>query len=306
MSELNPNSDVAQKTGKKETILTTTRSKCCNAKVFVEGSDDFGDGSKEDVQTCYNVCSKCNKPCDIASPQQETVNDESEKKEDNIFDVTNDQKIMLIEYVSNNKIADFEKIPTTVKLSMCQNVKEWKGKHAVVSKREIAKKKVGNKWVAVMAPYLKHQVARKFLNFCFNFKISCEVVGEDQFVNYEEEYEKNIKEENPGGQGYTWKKEKAVRDVFEASVVRKFTLEDDKGNIITRTVRASAKAYKNTATSRYSVMESAESKAWTKVAKTFGIGDDLVEDEEKAYDTAAKNSEQTKKTNTPPASNYGY
>lgn len=44
------------------------KSKCCNAPVTVEGMGDFHD--KDEVCTCYHVCSKCEKPCDIKTTLQ--------------------------------------------------------------------------------------------------------------------------------------------------------------------------------------------------------------------------------------------
>lgn len=40
-------------------------SKCCKAPVKVEGVPDFGDGSKDDISTCYNSCTVCKKACDV-------------------------------------------------------------------------------------------------------------------------------------------------------------------------------------------------------------------------------------------------
>lgn len=47
------------------------KSKCCQAVMRTEGSKDFGDGSPEDVSTCYYVCEKCKEPCDIFSDHLE-------------------------------------------------------------------------------------------------------------------------------------------------------------------------------------------------------------------------------------------
>jgi len=266
-------------------------SDCCGAEAFVYEADEG---------TCCYICKKCNKPCDIKVDKEEV------EKEENPFDVTDKSKQMLVSYISNNKIADFGKISTYVKLSMCQNVKQWQGKHSVISKRSIGKKKVGKIWQEINVPYLKHQVSRKFLNFCFNFKISVRAIGEDKFSQYEEEYEKWDWVEE-GGQK-SKKKVTDTRIIFEATLVREYSFTDNNGNIFVRPVRASAKAYKNPATSMYSVIESAESKTWTKVAKTFGIGDDLAEDESRAYTRANKSQEENRsaKKEETKSKNHGY
>jgi hypothetical protein len=43
------------------------KSKCCNAPVRVECGEDFiGDIISEmEVATCWYVCTKCNKPCNV-------------------------------------------------------------------------------------------------------------------------------------------------------------------------------------------------------------------------------------------------
>lgn len=286
-----------------ETITTTLRSACCNAKTIVEGSKDFGDDSPEDVSTCHYVCTKCGQPCDIRKdpePAPEKEKEEKEKPEEtDVFNISTEEKTKMVNYIGKGIISDFSKVPTIAKLSMFQNVKDWKGKYALVKKRKIGKKEVRGKWVDNLVPYIEHQDARKIMNFCFNFNISVRIIGEDLFLEHDEEYKVYDK--------ITKKSTTKTRTVYEATVVREYTLTDDKGIKYVRPVRASAKAYSNTAQSVYTVIEMAESKTWTKLGKTFGVADDLKEDERRAYEAAAKETPQQKKGNTPPPpSDYGY
>ena len=64
-------------------IKNNLKSICCNAKVRLEGIDDF------DKQcTIYNVCTHCNKPCDVLikvrktwtrNPSEQIIGDKRDK-----------------------------------------------------------------------------------------------------------------------------------------------------------------------------------------------------------------------------------
>lgn len=45
------------------------KSKCCNAEVKETCGEDFG--NDDDIRTCWNECTKCNKPCDIQPSKEE-------------------------------------------------------------------------------------------------------------------------------------------------------------------------------------------------------------------------------------------
>lgn len=45
-------------------MKTEPLSKCCNSTMTTVGIPDFGDGSPEDVSTCYFQCDSCKMPAD--------------------------------------------------------------------------------------------------------------------------------------------------------------------------------------------------------------------------------------------------
>ena len=59
-------------------------SKCCNAPITTEGMGDFTNKDRE--CTCYNKCTKCGKPCDIA---EQDNRQEFEKKFHSIRNLIN-------------------------------------------------------------------------------------------------------------------------------------------------------------------------------------------------------------------------
>lgn len=171
---------------------------------------------------------------------------------------------MALAYIDKEVIADFSKVPQYAKLTVLQKT----------PKRYIKERDVGGK----PYHYVDHQFAKKCLNMVFNFRVSNEVIKEEYH-----EYEEPYKEKQKDG---TYKN--SARHVTEAECTMKFTFEDENGKQIVRTVHSSHKGYENKATTRGDVMQSAFSKAWTKVAATFGIGSELEED---LYQTRKKKEE---------------
>lgn len=161
---------------------------------------------------------------------------------------------MALAYIDKEIIADFSSVPQYAKLTVLQKT----------PKRFIKERDVGNK----PYNYVDHQYAKKCLNMVFNFRISNEIVKEEYF-SYEETYQEKQKDG-------TYKEK--VRQVTEAECTVKFTFEDENGKQIIRSVHSSHKGFKNKATTRGDIMQSAFSKAWTKVAATFGIGAELEDD----------------------------
>lgn len=165
-------------------------------------------------------------------------------------------KEMVNSYMVKDKIMDFSTVPTHHKLTLLQ-----KTPTAFIKERKIGRN---------MIPYVEHSFAEKALNLVFNFNVSNEVM-EKEFREYTETY-------------YDYDtKEKKTRNVIEAECMVKFTFRDQAGNQIVRTVYSSQKQYPNSAITRGDAMKGAISKAWTIVARTFGIGSDLKDAEEKAY-----------------------
>lgn len=177
-----------------------------------------------------------------------------------------DAKKALNAYVVGGEISDFAAIPFEQKLTLLQVTPD-----KYIKEREVAKK---------IFKYVEHTYSKKALNFVFNFDVTNEVIKEEyneyveDFRNY---YHKDCKKDNQGKTIPVWDK----RKVIEAEVTMKFVM----GGKITRTVKASHKGYTNPATTRANIMEAAYSKAWTKVAATFGIGAELDRvDEMRAYE----------------------
>lgn len=165
-------------------------------------------------------------------------------------------KAMVNAYMVKDKIMDFSMVPTHLKLTLLQ-----KTPTSFIKERRIGKK---------MVPYIEHAFSEKALNLVFNFNVSNEV-SDLQFREYKEEY---YDDET---------RTKKQRNVVEAECKVKFTFRDMSGNEISRTVYSSHKQYQNSAITRGDAMKGAISKSWTIVARTFGIGSDLKDAEEKAY-----------------------
>lgn len=173
-------------------------------------------------------------------------------------------------FLIENKVQDFDRFPFVQKLAICQKVED----------RYIKRRKIGN----IMMPYLPHTMAEKILNFVFGFRISSEVISTEVVKGMQQVNEYGAQNEVIG------KKEVVT---YDAKALVKFTFSfpaDEKGNVttITRTVLGTHKTFDNPAASRHEAEKSAISKAWTVVAKTFGIGTDLERKEEEALKRASK------------------
>ena len=156
-------------------------------------------------------------------------------------------------YFASNQVADFSKFSSFAKLNLLQKTPK-----AFIKNRKVA---------GVQLPYISHLFAEKALNFVFNFRVSNELVGEPQL---------------------TEGKRKDGKTFYECIVNVRFTFVDDAGNEIVRTVTSGHKSYENPATTKADCLKSAMSKAWTVVARTFGIGADIIPQEEKAYASLEK------------------
>lgn len=193
-------------------------------------------------------------------------------------------KAILRNYIVNEVVSDFQKIPENLKLTILQKT----------PKHYIRGRQIGGQNIL----YIPHDYAQKALNFIFNFQVSSEVVSHD-YLTYEEEYLdfKDSKcQVNPAtGRKIPIKKK---RIVTEAEVVMKFTFKGEKGEIV-RTVCGSHKGFKNPATTRGDILKSAISKSWTVVAGSFGIGKDLEEDLKKAREEEEKLREQELENDAP-------
>ena len=173
-------------------------------------------------------------------------------------------KELLSAYMRDNTIADFTTIPFSTKLSLLQ-----KTPPSFIKYRELKTKGGG-----VKIPYVTHTFAEKALNFVFNFEVSNRLISN------------NVSEVVKGN----------GKKCFEASCLMEFTFRTPEGKEITRTACGTHAAYENIATTKEDSLKSAMSKAWTVVARTFGIGADLNEKEEAAYRSVEQYQEPPQKT----------
>jgi len=169
-------------------------------------------------------------------------------------------------FFRDNEIVDFSKIAEYPKLCVIQTT----------PKDYIKTRSIKTRGRAVMLPYVDHYYAERALNFVFNFRVSNEIISHE-FKEYSQEYMDYSKRDKPV---------KRERDVTEAECMVKFTFVTNEGKEIIRTVYSSHKGYPNPATTRGDILKSAISKSWTAVARTFGIGADVVGRETKAYKKA--------------------
>lgn len=163
-------------------------------------------------------------------------------------------------YLDKSIVGDFGQFKTYQKLAMLQkmDVKYFK------------EKSIGSS----MVQYLPHQVAEKALNLAFNFNVDVEIIkdGVDTFGT-------------------------AQKGGIEVTLQVKFTFKDGE-NTISRAVYSGHKQFRNNALTKADCYKAALSKAYTIVAKTFGIGSVVVsgkketvtvQAEEQAYEQAEKN-----------------
>lgn len=197
----------------------------------------------------------------------------------------NEVQQALSQYIRQDVVADFSQFTEPQKLTLLQKTpKDY------IQERDIA----GKTFL-----YVEYQYARKAMNFVFNFRVSNEVVSKE-YREFEEEYkdykDSRCKKDNTGRVIPMIK----TRKVMEAEVTMKFTFKYKDGSVEVRTVQASHKGYPNPATTRSNIMEAAFSKSWTKVAATFGIGDELEKNFESQVDSEPDvveyEEEPTKKT----------
>lgn len=179
------------------------------------------------------------------------------------------EKQALSKYLRFDIVQDFEQFPFIAKLALVQKT----------PKDKIKSREIGGK----MVKYLPHKYCKKVLNFIFNFKISNKAISS--------EYKEYLT--------------KAGKEVVEAELTVEFTFIHPKDNTpIVRTVCATHKMFLNPALSRGQAKQAAMSKSWTLVAETFGIGQDLVEEEDTDYDTLMKNSREPIETPAQPKKFY--
>jgi len=144
---------------------------------------------------------------------------------------------MLQNYLEKGWVDNFQAIEPYVKLTWLQNIPAQ-----YIKTRELTK--------TVRCPYIPHEFAEKALNFIFNFNVSSEIV---------------------------WKDGRMTADgkAFECEVEVKFTFKLPSGENIVKSVFAGHRSYTNAAITRADAYKSAASKAYTVVARQFGIGSNV-------------------------------
>ena len=164
-------------------------------------------------------------------------------------------KEMINAYLVNNVISNFSEIPTAIKLSYVQETPK-----KFIHQREINK---GN-----TIPYIDHFYAERALNFISNFNWGAERIHSEII---------EVKKQTRNG----------IKTMYDALVELKMWIEFD-GKRIERYIVSGHNAYENPATTRADALKSAVSKANTVFAKQFGIGANIVAEEQSAYDRVEK------------------
>lgn len=164
------------------------------------------------------------------------------------------EKKTLSNYIRFDIVDDFNQFPFVGKLALVQKI----------PKDKIKSRDIGGKQVK----YLPYTYCQKILNFLFNFKISNRIVKQEYYTY-------------PGKNG---------NSVIEAEATVEFEFIHPDGNVITRTIVSSHKQFPNAAVNRGHAMSAAISKAWTVVAGTFGIGNQLEEEQDTQYDSIIRES----------------
>ncbi len=155
-------------------------------------------------------------------------------------------------YVNNGLMAQFDELPTVVKLAVTQAVPpKW-----------IAERDIGGKSVQ----YLPGWVSQRILNFIFNFNISTKIL--EQKVNtYTQTTRFYDKKKN------AWGSKESV--VNEATVHAFFKFTSKEGMIVEREYISTHKAFENAAVAKDDCLKGAISKAWTLAAHSFGIASNV-------------------------------
>jgi len=174
-------------------------------------------------------------------------------------DMLTTAKKSMTSYFKNVMVADFSQVPVHYKLTLLQKM----------PKEFLKSRKIGNQNIE----YIPHEIAEKALNFVFNFNVSSEVIK----TTFKETTKKTAATDYNGNK--TMKETKC----YEASALVKFTFVTPDGQKIIRTVVGSHQQYENPAMSSQVVKQSAISKAWSVVAKSFGIASNVNTNEDDAY-----------------------
>ena len=212
----------------------------------------------------------------VATPEPEKVEDTSVEpvasrgliiKEDEVIEVEKESVKALKmwkNYLNKGWVDKFADIEPYVKLTWLQNIPP----------QFIKMRPINN---SVQCPYIPHEFAEKALNFIFNFNVSSEII---------------------------WKDGRNDGKTFECEVEVKFTFNMPDGKQIIKTVFSGHRAYENKAITRADAYKAAVSKAYTVVARQFGIGSNVRdydpnakaksfdEMENNAYDQAINSTEQ--------------
>ena len=169
-------------------------------------------------------------------------------------------------YLNKDVINDFQALPSYARLTMLQSIPE-----AYIKSRDVGGKQV---------PYIDHFFSEKALNFAFNFHVNVEVINSK--VNAQPKYtEVNLQVR------FTFYDERTEREIF-------------------RTVFSGHKGYKNNAITEADVYKAALSKAYTVVARTFGIGSNIELKKGKKESFAKREEEAYNATpQEPPAKSFG-
>jgi hypothetical protein len=153
------------------------------------------------------------------------------------------------DYLSKNIVHDFSDIPVYVKLAMLQKTPK-----KFIRYRKIASKKI---------PYIDHFYAERALNFISNFNWGSQKISS------------NIKTTEKQTKNGTQKCYEAYVEMNMWAVIN--------GEKIERFIASGHTMYENPAINKADAMQSAISKANTKFARQFGVGDELTEQENKVY-----------------------
>jgi len=155
---------------------------------------------------------------------------------------------MIASYVNKGAMSDFASVPSYVKLAVLQKFpKAW------IKTRQIQGKAV---------EYIEHTLAKKCLNFAFNFQVDAEII-EKKILEYEQQTSKG------------------KAKVLEALVHVRFTCRNG-GEPIKRDIVSTHKAFENTAVPKFDCYKGAISKSWTLLAYSFGMAANVNKEEDEA------------------------